>query len=42
MPKVASELQFGHACDKIEPKQHDPQTIHLVLEVILRQFIVQK
>jgi len=27
MPKVASELPFPHAFDKIEPKQHDPQTI---------------
>jgi len=40
MPKVASELPFAHVCDKIEPKQYDPQTIK-VLVAILRRFIVQ-
>jgi len=32
---VASELLFAHTCDKIEPKQHDPQTINPVLVAIL-------
>jgi len=41
MPKVASELPFGHACDKVETKQHDPQTINPVLVPILKRFIVQ-
>jgi len=31
MCKVVSELPFAHTCDKIEPKEHDPQTINLVL-----------
>jgi len=42
MPKVARELPFAHACDKIaiEYKQHDPQTINPVLVAIRRRFIV--
>ena len=30
MPKAVSVLSFAHACDKIDPKQHDPQTINPV------------
>jgi len=34
-------LSFAHACDKIDPKQHDPQTINPVLVAILKRFLVQ-
>jgi len=41
MPKAVSVLSFAHTCDKIDPKQHEPQTINPVLVAILKRFLVQ-
>jgi len=40
MGKVVNELPFAQACDKIEPDEHGPQTINLVLVAILRRFVL--